>query len=737
MIGQTISHYRILEKLGEGGMGSVWKAEDLHMRRFVALKFLHASEDLPRLLREAQTAGSLNHPNICTVYEVDPERGFLAMEFMEGRTLTEIIGGRPLPTGQILQFALQIGQGLKAAHEKGITHRDIKSGNVVIGSAQAKILDFGLARVTGQEGLTRDGAVAGTPGYMAPEQLRGESVDPRTDIWAFGALLHEMATGHSPVAGPAETLPEGLGRVIRKALAMEPAERYQYVDDMLVDLRAASVRSFPGLTRRRLGIAGGAVFGAGIGGWFLMRGRGSARQMKSIAVLPLRNLSGDPNQEFFSEGMTEALINDMGSISAVRVISSASAMRFKNNSKPFPQVARELAVSHVVEGTVLRAGQKVRITVRLIDAEADTQMWSGNYERQIEDVLSLQSEISRSIAQEIRVQLTPREQRNLSSKRPVNAAAHEAYLRARHFWNLRSEAGLQHAVKLFDEAIRLDPAYAAAYAGKADAYSVIPIYSMSPSPQPLIEAQKAVAKALELDPDSADAHIALGYIKRVYEWDWKGAERHLRHGLDLNPSYAVGWQRLANYLFTVGRVPEALTAIENAHRLDPLSVPIIQILCYVHYLLGNIRESERLARQALEMAPDHHSILDVLAAIEIERGNLQKALDLLLRAQQLRPEYTITKAFAVGVLYRMGRKEESRKMHDALHAAARTGYVPPFQFAIVHTMLGEKDEAFRWLDRAVKERDSYLRLIKVEKMLQPLRSDPRYMAILDKMSLPH
>ena len=706
------------------------------MRRYVALKFLHASEDLPRLLREAQTAGSLNHPNICTVYEVDPERGFLAMEIVEGRTLKKIIGGRPLNVGQVLDVGLQIGEGLKAAHEKGITHRDIKSGNVVIGSGPAKILDFGLARVTGQEGLTRDNVAAGTPGYMAPEQLGGGPVDARTDIWAFGALLHEMATGQLPVAGPADTLPEGLGRVIRKALALQPGERYQYVDDMLVDLRASIMPGTAGFTRRRVVIAAGAALAAGIGGWFLNRGRGGVQQVKSIAVLPLRNLSNDANQEFFSEGMTEELINDMGSIRALRVISSTSAMRFKNNSKPFPEVARELDVSHVVEGTVLRAGPRVRITVRLIEANADRQLWSQSYERQIEDVLTLQSEIARTIAQEIRVQLTPQEERNLVSKRPVNPVAHETYLRARYFWNQRSEAGLKNAVKLFDEAIRLDPSYAAAYAGMADAYSLIPVYTTSPSPQPLIEAQRLVAKALELDPDLVEGHSAIGYIKRVYEWDWPGAERHLRRGLELNPSYAVGWHRLANYLFTVGRVQEALSAIENAHRLDPLSLPILHVLSYVHYLLGNSKEAIRIARQGLEMAPEYHGVLDVLAAVAIEQGNLHEALELLLRAQRLRPEYTITHALAVGVLALIGRNKESSAMYVALLATAKAGYVPPFQFAIVHTMLGDKEEAFRWLDRAVKERDHYLRLIKVEKMLEPLRSDPRYLAILDKMGLP-
>jgi TolB-like protein/predicted Ser/Thr protein kinase len=403
--GDTIAHYRVLEKVGEGGMGAVWKAEDVHLRRVVALKFLHAAEDVPRLLREAQAAASLTHPNVGVVYEVDPERGFLAMEWVEGRTLLETMGGRPLPAEQALGLALQIGEGLKAAHHRGIVHRDVKSANVMVNpQGQAKILDFGLARVAGQAGLTREGAAAGTPGYMAPEQMRGEPVDRRTDIWAFGAVLHEMLTGRLPI-GSMGTLPQGFDRVVTKALAADPAERYQHVDDMLVDLRRAGTRTpAPPAWRRRAVIVGAvAVPLAAALAWRLKL---AGKRYSSLAVLPLENLSKDAEQEWFCDGMTETLIFELSKLRALNVISRTSVMQYKTQRKPLRAIATELGVDVVVEGSTLRTGERALVKASLIDAVTDRHLWADEYERAFADVISLHRELALSIAGEIKAALT-------------------------------------------------------------------------------------------------------------------------------------------------------------------------------------------------------------------------------------------------------------------------------------------------------------------------------------------
>ncbi|HLE57225.1 MAG TPA: serine/threonine-protein kinase, partial [Rhodothermia bacterium] len=511
MVGQTISHYQILEKLGEGGMGVVYEARDTKLDRLVALKFLPPAlaadaTDKERFIQEARAASSLDHPNVCNVHEIgETAEGqlFIAMTLYDGVPLNKKIEQAPLPIEDALDVAIQVTEGLQAAHEKGIVHRDIKSSNIMVtGKGRSVIMDFGLARASGGTNLTRTGATMGTVPYMSPEQARGEKVDHRTDIWSFGVVLYEMIAGRppfrsdyeqalvysilneepEPLTGLRSNVPMELERIVTKALQKARDLRYQTADDLLADLRGLTrgietgtrlkvPRRKRAAPRRWMYLIGGILVlaaAAVLVAPYLFRA--PTDTIDSIAVLPLDNLTGDPGQEYFVDGMHEALISELSKISALKVISRTSAMQYKGaRTSSMREIARELGVNGLVEGSVLREGNQVRITVQLIDGREDKHLWTQTYERELRSVLALHSEVAQAIARQIRVTVTPEEQVHMASARAVNPEAYEAFLLGRHYWNQRSIHGFEQAVESFQKAVALDPGYVAAYVGLADA----------------------------------------------------------------------------------------------------------------------------------------------------------------------------------------------------------------------------------------------------------------------------
>ena len=778
MIGQTISHYKIVDKIGEGGMGCVYKAEDLKLKRTAALKFLphRALEDKDQkawFLREAQAAAGLDHPNICTVYEVDEVAGetFIAMAYLEGQSLQDKIAAGPLGIDEAVDIGRQVAQGLQAAHRKEVVHRDIKPANVIVTrQGIAKIVDFGLAQLGGEDRQTKEEAVVGTTAYMSPEQTMADPVDQRTDVWSLGVLIYELLTGQTPFRGHyrdaivysivneapqainelRSDVPPMLQQIVSRALAKSPDERYQHIDEMLADLQSlrgnlesGEIKTPPPtakpVERKRKLVLAAAVGIPILLAFLLLAGAlffsaGPDDAIDSIAVLPLDNFSNDPEQDYFVAGMHEALIAELAQIEALMVISRTSVNRYRDTEKSIPEIARELNVDVILEGSVLRAGDSVRITVQLIGTEPERHLWAQSYDGDLRDVLSLHSQVARAVAKEIQVAVTPEEEARLATTRQVDPEVYQHYLLGRQFCSTQSESELYRGIDQFRQAVDRDPSYAPPHAGLARCYSTLAMFFLPPEEAaPRVEA--AVIEALRLDDELAEAQAMNGYMKLYFNGDFSG-QKDFERALELDPNSVPALIDYGWYLTVSARFDEALAMYKRAADLDPLGPTTVANLGWGSFVARRYDESIIHFQEALELDSDLVYGHAFLAANYVKKGMAAEAAAAAEKAERLAPSSEDQNLLGVlGWVYAsLGRRDDAERILDQLRGLSPRRRVNPGMLAGIYGALGDADSAFPLLNKADDEGASLV-LLKAHPMSDPLRADPRFDELLNRLGL--
>lgn len=765
LVGQSFGPYQIDARGGFGGMGEVYLAQDSRLQRKVALKmlpdnFTRDNERVRRFQQEARAVSALNHPNILTIYEIGQidVRHFIATEFIEGDTLRQRMTRMQMKIAEVLDVATQVAGALSAAHQAGIVHRDIKPENIMLRpDGVVKVLDFGLAKLTEQKWndleaetliQTQQGIVMGTANYMSPEQARGLKVDTRSDIFSLGVVIYETLTGHVPFPGQTMTdvlasilmleppslsqsaagVPDELQRIVQNALQKDKEQRYQTAGELLSDLKvlkqSLDFELEPERSNLRLKTTSTRRLGRSA----------KTKAIKSLAVLPLTNVSDDPNMEYFSDGVTESIINALSQLPNLRVVARSTVFRYKGQESDPKEVGQQLGVRAVLTGRVRQAGDELMIAAELIDVTNDAHLWGEHYSRKLSDIFAVQEEIAKEISEKLRLKLTPAEQKRLTMRSTESAEAYQLYLKGRFFWNKRTQEGLRQSMAYFQQAIEKDPTYAAAYAGISDCNTVFVVRHGMSSKEGLPRAKAAAMKALEIDNALAEAHTSLAHAM-LHDWEWAEAEREFQRALELNPGDASAHSFFAEYLLAVERIDEAIEEIKKAQEIDPLSLIINTIVAWAFYFAGQYDEAIIQCHKALEIDSSfswaHYRLGQAYEGKEMFAESIAE----LEKAKELYPGNTEILAALAHAYAASGSKTKAQEILHELQEESDRGSCSAYDIALIHSGLGDNDQAFHWLEKAYQEHDGSIIHLKADPRLDGLHSDSRFTELVRRLGL--